>query len=798
MVRLEPKDIYSSLEFDKVLELVAKRCLGWLGEEQVMAIAPMTDVETIERRLDEVNEYSIALSNNDHFPIHSYEDITSDLKMLSVENFVLPIEGLQRIHRVLSFMRGAFRFFNKGRQAAYPVMYDIIRKINFDQDLITAIDKVVDEEGNILPNASPELMRIKRMQISKQKELDRNFRIIINDFKKKGWLTDNVESFRNGRRVLSVPVEHKRKLRGIIHDESTTGKTAFIEPDGVIEINNDIFDLETEEKKEIYRILKELSQVLRPYAGHMHVYLEAMVHFDTIQAKSGVAVMMKANKPKILSKPHFGLVRAFHPLLYLKNKDLGKETIPFDMSLFPPNRILVLSGPNAGGKSITMKSAGLLQLMVQSGLLVPVSPESEMGIFQQIFADIGDQQSLEDDLSTYSSRLANARLFIEKANKQTLILIDEFGSGTDPKIGGAIAEAVLREINFQKVFGVITTHYSNLKIFAFKTIGLLNAAMAFDKDTLSPTYNVKIGRPGSSYAFEIAQKSGLDKKVLSYARHRAGENEKAVDDLLVDLQQEKKEAEDHIKSLEEKQKNLEKLIKNYDSLHRDLEFRRKKMKLETKENALQNAAQTNKEFERLVRELKEEKNLEKAKKMAAEIKEERHGLAKEVRQLQEEIYYQPPAAGTAKDREIVEGDFVKLKTGGATGVVESVDKKKAVVQIGDMRMMIHLRDLQQANEPMDIRSSRSVQTSTSNLSGGFDSKLDIRGMTIEEAMGVVEAFVDQALMSNAAHLRIVHGKGTGALRNVVRKKLREYNVPMNIGHPAHDAGGDGVTEVELM
>ncbi|KAA3639125.1 MAG: endonuclease MutS2, partial [Bacteroidetes bacterium] len=471
MVLLEPRDIFTSLEFDKVLELVAVRCLGQLGEDEVRGILPMTNVELIERRLDEVNEYCIALAENDHFPIHAYEDIAEDLKMLSVENFVLPIEGLQRIHKILSFMRGAFRFFNKGRQSAYPVLYDIIRKIDFDQDLISAIDKVVDEEGNIKPNASPQLLRIKKLQSSKLKELDRKFRIIINDLKKKGWLTDNVESFRNGRRVLSVPAEHKRKMRGIIHDESTTGKTAFIEPEGIIDINNDIFDLETEEKKEIYRILQDLSAVLRPYVGHMKIYLDVLVHYDTIQAKAAVAVMMKANKPKIKSKPRIGLLKAFHPLLYLKNKELGKETIPFDMTLFPPNRILVLSGPNAGGKSITMKTAGLLQLMMQSGMLVSADPESEMGIFQQIFADIGDQQSLEDDLSTYSSRLANARLFIQKANKNTLILIDEFGSGTDPKIGGAIAEAVLREINFQRVFGVITTHYSNLKIFAFKSKG---------------------------------------------------------------------------------------------------------------------------------------------------------------------------------------------------------------------------------------------------------------------------------------------------------------------------------------
>ena len=797
-MQLEPKDLYEKLEFDKILNLLKNFCLGELGKDAIEKIKPETGVVLIKGKLQEVKEFTLTLQNDDRFPISAYSEITKDLRMLEVVDFVLPEEGLQRINVILLFMRDIFRFFTNARQEVYPNLYNIVRSVSFDDGLIEAIEKVIDEDGNIRPDASPELLKIRKGVISKQKEMERQFRSIINEYRKRGWLTDNVESFRNGRRVLSVPSEHKRKIRGIIHDESTTGKTAFIEPEAVIDINNDIFDLETDEKREIYRILKELSAKLRPYVPLLHVYQGLLVRFDVIQAKAQLAVQMDADLPKLSDSPKLGTFNGYHPLLFLKNKELGKPTVPFDLNLIKPNRILVLSGPNAGGKSITMKSIGLLQLMVQSGLLVPVSPESEMGIFEKIFADIGDQQSLEDDLSTYSSRLENARKFLEGADEKTLVLIDEFGSGTDPKIGGAIAESILRELNFKKIFGIITTHYSNLKIFAFKTKGIVNGSMTFNKETLSPTYEFKVGRPGSSYAFEIAQKSGLHNKVLKYAKHRAGKNEKAVDQLLIELQQEKQESEELLAALKEKESQLQKLIRNYEQLHKDLEYRRKKQKLEAKEQALQQTAQNNKDFERLIRELKEQQKLEEAKKISARVKEDRKQLVEEVTELREEIYHQPVAKVKTQRGAIKEGDFVKLKTGGATGTVESIDKKKAVVQMGIMRMTVNLRDLEHANAPLEIKSAKSVQMDTVNASAGFQSKIDIRGMRMEEALKVVEDFVDQALMASVGNLRIIHGKGNGILRNAVKMKLREYDVSMDVRHPEPEQGGDGVTLVEIQ
>ena len=795
-MRLEPKDLFERLEFDKVLELVERECLGELGVAAVRGIKPMTRIGSVEKRLLEVKEFKLTLDKNDIFPITEYFDLAEDLYHLNIVDYVLPQESFVRIAIVLRFVRDIFWYFTPTRQEVYPNLYRIIQPIVFEEFLIEEIEKIIDEEGGIRPDASPALLKIRKSMQDKQKELDKRFRTLVNEFKKKDWLADNVESIRNGRRVLSVPAEHKRKIRGIIHDESTTGKTAFIEPEGIIDINNDIFDLEMEERKEIFRILKELSAKLRPYADAIQGYQDLLVRFDVIRAKAKIAQRMSANMPKLVDKPHFCFKEAYHPLLYLKNKQLERVTVPFDLELLYNNRIVMLSGPNAGGKSITLKSVGLLQLMVQSGLLVPVDELSEFGIFHQIFADIGDQQSLEDDLSTYSSHLANMRSFIEKADDKTLILFDEFGAGTDPKIGGAIAEAILQDLNRKHVFGLVTTHYCNLKIFAFKSKGIVNASMRFDKDSLSPTYEFKIGRPGSSYAFEIAQKSGLHKKVLDYAKHRTGKSEKAVDQLLVDLQREKQELEEKLDEMQTKEKKLQQLIKSYDQLHRDLEYRRKKFKLEAKESELQQIAKDNRELERLMREIKEEKNLEKAKELAAKVREERKQKEEEVATITEEVYYKEPAKSKKKG-DIKEGDFVRLVTGSATGRVESIDKKKAVVLIGDMRMTVKLRDLEHAKEPLDVQSSRSIKTHVNDTSSGFQPKLDIRGMRYEEALQVLEEFFDQALMNNTNHLRILHGKGSGVLRNAVRHKLKEYNLEKDVSHPLPEFGGDGVTLVEF-
>lgn len=803
-IKLVPDDLYQKLEFDKVLELLVENCLGELGQEAIRNQAIYSDIATINRLLKEVNDYKTTIEERHNFPLRNYEDLMEDLKMLDIPGYVLPIDGLQRINIVLLQIADIFKFFAKTTfRENYPTLHNIIKGVHFDADLQKEIVRVIDENGEIRANASPELERIRKRKISKRKELDKNFRSIINNYQSKGFLTDNLEAFRNGRRVLSVPAEHKRKIRGIIHDESATGKTVFIEPEAIIDINNELFNLESEENREIYRILRALSEILRPYTVVLRNYQAVLIRYDVVQSKAVLARQMKAQMPKLVDKPNINWQKAFHPLLLLKNNKSGQKTIPFDLAFHNDNRILVLSGPNAGGKSISMKSVGLLQLMAQAGMLVTAEVTSEVGIFKHFFADIGDQQSLEDDLSTYSSRLRNAKLFVENADENTLVLIDEFGSGTDPKMGGAIAEAVLRDLQHKKVYGVITTHYSNLKVYAFKTKGIINGSMRFNRETLSPTYEMKIGRPGSSYAFEIAEKSGLPAEIIKYARHKTGENTQAVEDLLVDLQKEKKEVEEELRELKGKQDTLNRLVRTYEQMQRDLEFSRKRLKLDAREKALQETAQTGKELERLVKEIRESQNLEKAKTLVYETREKRTEIAEQVTELVEEIYYKPekpyiPQSQKVKKGEIEVGDFVKLKTGGATAQVEAINKKSAVITMGIMSVTIKIRDLQHAEEPLEIQREKNVRTDIISNGASFESKIDIRGMRYQEALDMVQNFIDKAIITNTSLLKIVHGKGDGVLRKAVKKKLREYKEVNMIRHEADEAGGNGVTVVELV
>ena len=795
-MQLLPTDTPETLEFDKVLALLERQCQGDLGRAAARQLLPSTKVTEVSKWLDEVAEFRQGTEEKSMFSISSYDDVEGELRALRVEGYVLVESGLASLNVLLLQAKQLFAFFQgPARQAKYEQLYAVVRQVNYVPELSAAIEGVIDSEGAIRSDASEELARVRRLIGSKQREVEKAFRSVIEKYRRAGYLTDTVESFRNGRRVLSVPSEHKRQIRGIIHDESATGKTAYIEPDEVIGINNDIFDYQQEERREIYRILRELSAQLRPYVDQITGYRDLIAYFDLVQAKARLAQQLKAERPKVDRHPRLRIREGRHPLLYLKNRQYGKKTVPFDLKLGGKNRLLMLSGPNAGGKSILMKSVGLLQLMLQSGMLLPVDKESEFGIFERVFTDIGDQQSIEDDLSTYSSRLNNAREFIRSADDRTLVLIDEFGAGTDPALGGAIAEGVLEGLNARGVYGVITTHYSNLKIYAYKTAGIVNGGMNFDKDTLSPTYELQVGRPGSSYAFEIAQKSGLPQEVLAHARRRAGKNERAVDQLLVDLQREKQEVEEQLKGLEQKQKTLDALTRTYEELHRDIEVRRKRLKLEAKEQALTETAKYNKEMETLIRELREEKKIEEAKEQAKVLREEREKIGEQVTDLRESIYYQPRKGKKGKEN-FKEGDYVKLRTGGASGTIETIDKKRAVVIVGDLRLTVNLRDIEHTDNPMTLRKERSV---TSNISAvaAFDNKLDVRGMRFEEVLNTTQAFVDQALMANASQLRIVHGKGSGALKRAVRQKLQEYNHDFTLSTPPREQGGEGVTIVEL-
>lgn len=787
------EEILSALEFDKVLHQLEKICMGPLGKAHVMHLVPMLSPDKIQANLDQVAAFKKMIDEQEVIQMHRYESIKVELDQLRVEGYVLSIDSMMKLRPLFENVHGLIRFFNVKRQSKYPVLAALLVDIESPSQWLNAINQIVGPEGEISPNASSEIRSILKSIQNKRLDVDRVFRKEMMRYKGQGFLSETNESVRNGRRVLSVSAESKRKVNGIVHDESATGKTAFIEPAAIVQINNEIVELELSYKKEVYKLLKGLSEMLHPFVEEIRKMYHLIGLLDFIRAKAMFGAMYEGQVPAIVDQSTFQIQVGRHPLLLLKNRVSGKETVPFDLVLHAPNRLLLLSGPNAGGKSILMKAVGLMQLMVQSGLMVPVDPKSVFGIFHQVFVDIGDQQSIEDELSTYSSHLKNMRLIFEQAKNRSLVLIDEFGSGTDPKLGASIAESMLGALNRKKVAGVITTHYSNLKVFAFKNKGIVNGAMIFDKELMQPTYKLQVGRPGSSFTFEIAERSGFDKKMIKEARNRSGKALQAMEDLITDMEQKQHRLEEKLASIDRKENRLDQLIKNYERMSHELDVRKKRFRLEKKEADFHQISQTNKKMEQLVKELKEKDSLAAAKKKLAEIKTEKKVLQTEVVKLNETVN-----EAIRKDIDISsiqEGSYVRLQNGTSTGQVQTIDKKDAYVTLGGMTMRVKIKDLVPMNAPIETRASKSIQTQI--VQGEkFESKLDIRGMRAEDALHSIQQFLDEALLANALHVQIVHGKGTGVLRSLVKGKLKEYPI-VNAYHPEDKNGGEGVTFVEF-
>ncbi len=792
-MQLYPNNITNTLEYDKIISLTKSYCTGLLGKIKLDNTPFISDIDSLEIKLLQVDEMKTSISGDSPLIIHNYTDVEEHLKNLRIIGFVLSIETLQEINAIIKGAINLKKYFTPLRKEQYPTLGELSLLIDIPQELNTIIDEVLDENGEIKPNSSPELMRISRSIRSKQIEINKVFNTIATDLKSKGLLSETIETYRNGRRVLILPAENKRKIKGIIHDESATGKTVYIEPELIIGLNNDLFNLDAELKKEIYKILKKLSNNLRPYIETIRNSLDIMVEFDVISAKAHIAIQTKANKPILDPKPGLYFVKAFHPILYLKNKNTETKTIPFDLHLKKGNRILVISGPNAGGKSITLKAVGLLQMMAQSGFLIPADAKSKLGIFKKIFADIGDQQSVEDDLSTYSSRLKNMKTFLNNSDNESLILIDEFGSGTDPKIGGAIAEAILKELNIVKSWGVLTTHYSNIKVYAFKTKGIINAAMHFDKKKMHPTYQLILGKPGSSFAFEIAQNTGLPKKILNYARFKAGKNIKKIEELLVDLQSDKAELENKILTLKKKELQLDKLTAKYQSMQKELDFAKKKLKLEKKQLKLIELNKSGKEVHNLIRDLRKNQKIEDAKKLAQNISDKKKNIIEDSKELSKNII-----VATEKDwKQLKNGDYVKLKSGNIFGQLLKISKNKAEIETGNMTITVPLHDLIPSKKPIAMNSSASIKTKIFAKSTKFETTIDIRGYSKTEAMDTLQEFFDNALLSSASLLKVLHGKGNGILRNTVKQISKQYDTIEELWHPPLDQGGDGITFVKL-
>lgn len=691
-MKLFPVSADIQLEFDKIKELLEAYCQTGYAHDRVRQLRIHTKKEFIDRELRQSFEYRQLISHSIHFPNDIAFNLSKELKLLSLPGATLSGDQIMLLRKLAEAAGKIFRWFDKERFIAYPALAQIIKDTYYEKKIETRIDEALDENGQVKDNASPELKNIRLNLFRKRAELRRVFEKIISRLNKQGYLADIEESFMNGRRVVAIFAEQKRILKGILHGESDSRKTVFIEPEETIELNNLLNEIENDERREVYRILKELTSKLSVYAELLINYHSIVGEFDFVRAKARLAVAINGDYPELSDSPAIHLVEACHPLLYLYNKRQGKLTIPVSLSLDTIQRILVISGPNAGGKTVTLKTAGLLQMMIQSGLLVPAHPSSRFGIFKQLMIHIGDTQNLEFELSTYSSHLFHMKHFLEHANGRTVFFIDELGSGSDPNLGGAFAEVILQELIKKHALGIITTHYMNLKVMAGKTPGIINGAMAFDEKKLQPLYKLTTGKPGSSYTFSIAERIGLDKKIIDKARQLVDEDQFRLDKLL-------NRTEQDLHNLQKKDKELTQLLKANEKLKKEMEqFMDKEkhirqLELLKEQNRLsEDRISFLKDMERKLRQMiLEWKKSENKSKIVSQMEALlfRKKEEKKANKLQKKIDLRYNEVGG----EIKVGDKVKMKKNHQVGEVMELRGKKAVVKIGFMPMHVPTSDL---------------------------------------------------------------------------------------------------------
>lgn len=680
------------LEFNKVKDLLAHYCQTDHARSRTEGLVIHTRRDQIELELKQSHEYRQLILNGIYFPNDYILNLSKELKLLSIPGAVLAGEQLLQLRKLAESMEKLFRWFDKERRQVYNALARLLEHTQYDKAIIGMIDEVVDDYGQVKDNASDELRHIRSGLYRKRNELRRMFEKIVTKLNKQGYLAEIEESFLNGRRVVAIFAEQKRTVKGILHGESDSRKTAFVEPEETIELNNAVHELENEERKEVYRILRELTSKLAAYAGLLSDWHSILGDYDFVRAKAKLAGDMKAEYPLVTDKAGIHLIDAFHPLLLLYNQQSGKPTIPVTLTLDEEHRILVISGPNAGGKTVTLKTVGLLQMMVQSGLLVPVNPSSQFGIFKQLMIHIGDTQSLEFELSTYSSHLIHMKYFIETANGRTLFFIDELGSGSDPNLGGAFAEVILQELATRHAIGIVTTHYLNLKIMAGKTPGILNGAMAFDEKNLQPQYRLIVGKPGSSYTFSIAERIGLDKNLIERARQLVDEDQFRLDKLLNRTEQDLRDLEKKEKDLHLAMRENEKLKKEM-QLVLDKEKHRQQVELLKEQNRLsEERISYLRDMERKLKQLliewrREEDKPKVIRQMEALLT--RKNEKKTAGKLQKKIDSKFAEVGG----EVKVGDTVKMKRNHQVGQVMELRGKRAVVKIGLLPMQVEIKDL---------------------------------------------------------------------------------------------------------
>jgi DNA mismatch repair protein MutS2 len=699
-MKLYPESAYIQLEFDKVRALLVEQTRTLYGKQKAEALRIHTRKQFIDLELRQSYQYLQLLSSGQTFQHDQVFNLSKELKLLSIPGAVLTGEVFVQFRNLAESIRGIFRWFDDERMHSSSSLYEVIRHTRFEKSISDEINKVIGDDSRVVDNASEDLARIRMSLYRKRNEQRRSFEKILSKMQKAGYIADIEESFLNGRRVLAIYAEHKRIVKGILHGESDTRRTSFIEPEETIEINNIIYSLENDEREEEYRILRDLTAKLSVQSPLLKQYMEVLGEFDFIRAKAKLAQQMDAHLPQVVDSSGIKLVRAYHPLLLLYNKKQNKPVIPLDLVLDERNRILLISGPNAGGKTVCLKTTGLLQMMVQSGLLVPAHPESTFGIYKQLMIHIGDTQSIEFELSTYSSHLKNMKHFMEDANGRTLFFIDELGSGSDPNLGGAFAEVFLEQLLKRHAYGIVTTHYLNLKVMASKTSGIINGAMAFDEKSLLPMYKLNVGKPGSSYTFAIAERIGLSKELIERAKQLVDENHFTLDKLL-------NRTEQDLRKIEQREKELQKLIKENDALKKNLSLQIDKEKHAQQVELLKHQNQVSEEkmfyLKDMERKLKQTVNdwrraeNEQDKKM---LMKNLHALL--FNQKEKQVKEKVKKKLDSKYREIhgdpKVGDLVLMKQNNKVGTLAEIRGKKAIVNLGAMPLQVNYADLTRVEE----------------------------------------------------------------------------------------------------
>lgn len=819
-----PQNFEQKTGFDKVRRLISDKCLSPLGQERVAEMEFSADYTTVIERLEQTDEFVRILHGEVEFPASFFFDVRYSLKRIRPEGTWLDEKELFDLKRSLQTINDIVRFFRteEDEEIAYPALTALAGDILVFPQLIGKIDSILDKFGKVKDNASPTLAQIRKEISSTMSGISRSLQSILRNAQSEGVVDKDVTpTMRDGRLMIPVAPAFKRKIKGIVHDESASGKTVFIEPEVVVEANNRVRELEGDERREIMKILTEFTNIVRPMVPDILQSYEFMADIDFIRAKALFAEQVKGIKPVVENVQQVDWARAVHPLLYLSLQKQNKQVIPLDITLDEKKRILIISGPNAGGKSVCLKTVGLLQYMMQCGLLIPLHESSRTGIFSSIFIDIGDEQSIENDLSTYSSHLTNMKYFVRNCNEKTIILIDEFGSGTEPQIGGAIAEALLDRFNRNRSFGVITTHYQNLKHFAEDTEGIVNGAMLYDRHLMQPLFKLSIGNPGSSFAVEIARKIGLPEDVIADASAKVGSDYIDMDKYLQDIVRDKRYWESKRQKIRQQEKKLEDITSRYEKDLEEVNRQRKEIMREAKAEAQRILAEANARIENTVREIKEaqaekeqtklaRKALEEFKASVESAGEEDDKIARKMAKLQErkerkKQKQNTPATKQTFNRDVIEvGDNVRLKGQVSAGTVMELQGKQAVVAFGMIKSTVKLEQLEKVSKGQikkEIQKSTFVSSDTTDHMHekklNFKQEIDVRGMRGDEALQTVTYFIDDAIQVGASRVRILHGTGTGILRQLIRDYL--HSVPgVRHYHDEHvQLGGAGITVVEL-